>query len=359
MRKLLVRISLGLSVLAVICAAGALGYRAWRQSEAEKALVIATPNGIDEAMFASINGREQWIAIRGRDRRNPILLILHGGPGFSTYPAIPMLLPFERDYVVVHWDQPLSGRSYSRRQVEADLTAERVVADGIAVAEFLESRFNVDRIVLLGWSWGSFLGIEMAKRRPDLFVAFVGTGQIVNMKAGDETVYAQLVEQAAARADQRALDELRSVAPPFESMTDLQLLRGVAMRYEGTDAAFFRDMLLFAPRFSLGDLRNWLAGIQASNDHFVGADLQGELEDIRLDAEETNLDVPVLVIHGSEDYWVPLGAARSYVDALSAPAKDFVAIDGGHFAFMLQSDEFVQIMNERLAAMIDAGPRAR
>jgi hypothetical protein len=47
---------------------------------------ITTPNGIDEATYVEIGGIEQWITIRGEDRKNPVLFFLHGGPGDATNP---------------------------------------------------------------------------------------------------------------------------------------------------------------------------------------------------------------------------------------------------------------------------------
>jgi hypothetical protein len=44
---------------------------------------IVSPNGIDEANAVEIGGIRQWITVRGRDRRNPLLLVLHGGPAES------------------------------------------------------------------------------------------------------------------------------------------------------------------------------------------------------------------------------------------------------------------------------------
>ena len=44
-----------------------------------------TPDGgINEAMYIDVNGQEQWISIYGEDKDNPVMLFLHGGPGFST-----------------------------------------------------------------------------------------------------------------------------------------------------------------------------------------------------------------------------------------------------------------------------------
>jgi pimeloyl-ACP methyl ester carboxylesterase len=178
MLKLIARGLLGLLVIVVVAAVAAFGYRAWRQHEGEKALAISSPNGIDEAMFVPINGTEQWIAIRGQDRRKPVLVIVSGGPGFSTYPAMTRFLLYEKDYVVVHWDQPGTAKTFARdgSKLAPGLKIEDYVTDGIAVTEYLKAHLHKDKVIVLGWSWGSIVGIEMVRARPDLFSAYVGTG---------------------------------------------------------------------------------------------------------------------------------------------------------------------------------------
>jgi pimeloyl-ACP methyl ester carboxylesterase len=143
-------------------------------------LVIESPNGIDDAFFASIRGREEHVRIRGQDKSNPVVLLVHGGPGFSNEPDTPFLLPYEQTYTVVQWDQPGAGRTFRRagNDLPDVLTVEDVVDDGIAVAEIVKERLRVDKVIVLGWSWGTVVGVEMARKLPDLFAAYVGTGQL-------------------------------------------------------------------------------------------------------------------------------------------------------------------------------------
>ena len=48
---------------------------------------IVTAQGIEEKIPVKINGIEQWLSIRGRDKGNPVLLYLHGGPGAPSCPC--------------------------------------------------------------------------------------------------------------------------------------------------------------------------------------------------------------------------------------------------------------------------------
>jgi pimeloyl-ACP methyl ester carboxylesterase len=130
---------------------------------------------IEEAGFLPIGGIEQWVTIRGEEASNPILLFVHGGPGDVQSPLVSTYAPYEKDFVLVQWDQRGAGRTFQKLgEATPDLTLERLVADGIELAEQLRRRFPKNRLVLMGHSWGSVVAVGMARQRPELFAAYVG-----------------------------------------------------------------------------------------------------------------------------------------------------------------------------------------
>jgi len=142
-------------------------------------------------MYVPIGGIEQWIQIGGQAPSHPVLLYLHGGPGGTSVPAAAAWQPWEAHFTVVHWDQRGAGRTYRRNGAAGcgRLTLERMVQDGIEVAEFLIAHTGQPKIFLVGHSWGSALGIHLLKRRPELFSAYVGTGQLVRVPARTSSFY--------------------------------------------------------------------------------------------------------------------------------------------------------------------------
>src|ERR1700704_4497029 len=196
--KIAVLSLLGLVLLVI---GGGLVYRAYRHSQIARATAINQATGIDEALFARIGGIEQFVVIRGQDRKNPVLLILHGGPGFAQS-AIPrdFLFGWTRDFILVEWDQRGAGKTFGKSgPLSAGVTIERMALDGVEVAEFVREKLGKPKIVLVGLSWGSILGVHMVKARPDLFYAYVGTGQIVNQHKYKAVAYTQLLAEAHAR----------------------------------------------------------------------------------------------------------------------------------------------------------------
>ena len=345
----------GLVVLAAVLAC-ALLYRAWAQRDAARFLVIETPHGIDEAGFVTIGGVPQWITVRGHDRRNPVVLVLHGGPGGPMVGQALPLLEWERHFVVVHWHQPGAGRTFgaSGRAIDPSVTIQSIARDGHEVAGHLRQRLGVQRIVLLGWSWGSALGIHMVKSRPDLFSAFFGTGQVVNMRDGEAVAYTRVLAKARQRVDAGAIADLERIGPPpYDSLADIGRHRKWAARYEGYASPFELFVTEFlAPRASLRDMSDLVRGLLRSQEHFFGASMDGPFLDTDLRRLGPRFEVPIFVVQGTEDDYTPPELSRSYVEWIDAPVKEFVGLEGaGHFALVSHAAAFLGVMQDRLRTL--------
>jgi pimeloyl-ACP methyl ester carboxylesterase len=165
---------------AVVVAAPAVGGLAWRrarQRRVAKALEITTPTGIVEQRFITVGGIDQWIQLRGEDRNNPVLLVLHGGPGWPNAVFTLPLRPWEQHFTVVQWDHRGTGKTLRRtgKAGSGEMSFDRRVTDAIEVIEFLRQHLGVDKVIVLAESMGTLTGLPLAKRRPDLVHALVAT----------------------------------------------------------------------------------------------------------------------------------------------------------------------------------------
>ena len=215
-----------------------------------KDYAISTPNGIDEAKYLQVGGIDQWVTIRGEDRANPVVLVLHGGPGDATNPwGHAGFRAWLKTYTVVQWDQRGAGRTLGRngRASSAVLTIDRLVQDGVELADALRTSLRKDKIILLGHSWGSVLGVLMAKAKPGLFSAFVGTGQVGDPARGYYVAFDALLAKArASGGDARAVRELEEIGPPpYKDGRGYQVQRRWSNLFGGADA-FIASMLGFA-----------------------------------------------------------------------------------------------------------------
>jgi pimeloyl-ACP methyl ester carboxylesterase len=321
----------------------ALAYRSWRQNQVAAAMAIPSPPGVVEAGYLRIGGIDQWVAIRGRDEANPVILILHGGPGQAMSPLQAWFVPWERDFTVVQWDQRGAGLTYSRYgKATPDLSQGRIVNDGLEVAEYLRKRLHKKCIVLLGHSWGSIIGLQMVERRPDLFCAYVGTGQVVDWDAQEALDYRRLLDRANAAHDESTVDALTKLGPPpYANLPTLLTERRLATAYP---VASERDYLLrstptalFAPRISLKDLVDNVQGALFS----LGR-LYGSMPSFKAATLGPTFQVPLFFFQGAEDNVTPTDLVAAYMGAIQAPVKRLVLLPkGGHLALLTQTDAFL------------------
>jgi len=310
---------------------------------------ISGSNSIDEGKYVEIGGIEQWITIRGEDRSNPVLLLLHGGPGDATNPwGFAGFRTWLKAFTVVQWDQRGSGRTFGRNgpASASTMTIPRLTADGIELAELLRKMLGKEKILIVGHSWGSILGVTMAKARPDLFVAYVGTGQVGDEQRNYQVAYESLLKKAESVGDARALAELKSIGPPpYANGRGYGVQRRWSNLFEGADffiASMF-GLAMSAPGYSTKDINDWLDGQMASAEQLVPE--MNKLDPKTLGGE---FALPVFVIQGAEDFTTPTSLARSFVDAIRAPQKSFVTIDGGHFAVFMKTNRFLQELVTRV-----------
>lgn len=333
---------LALAIVAVI--AGALAYRAFRQHQYALTLAVP-PAGIDERLFVPINGIEQFVAIRGEDRRNPVVLFLAGGPGNTLVPLAPVFRAWEKHFTLVQWDQRGTAKTLERNGTagQGRLTIQQSVDDGIVLTEFLRAHLAARKVIVLGHSWGTILGVRMVKAAPGLFAAYVGTGQVVDKEEKEAFVYAALMRKLKAAGDAEAIAELKRVGPPpYRSQQDLLVERHISLRY---DTPAERDLertmapvVLFAPDYSLCDI------YYAVGYGDFAADRMYE-EIARYDARELGPDfeVPMFVFNGDRDAITPSELVPPWFDTIRAPKKAFVSLaGGGHSALLTMSDEFLE-----------------
>ena len=331
----------------IVLALAALGFRAWRQSRVAAALAIRTPNGIDESGFVRIGGIEQWVSIRGEDLANPVIVVAHGGPGSGLSPFIAdTTRAWERHFTVVHWDQRGAGLTYSRaKKDQGEVSLQRIAEDGLEVAAHALRRTGQAKAIVLGASWGSMVAVVMARRRPELFHALVGAGQVVDSRRNEAVGYEALLARVRAAGDARSEAELVKLGPPpwtmRQTMTERRILIG---RYPPASERGMQSRvvlsLLSAPGLSLQQVIDWFRAAD-----FSATALGGALFGYSDGPPYAPLAVPFVVIQGADDIQTPTSLAASYVEAIAAPAKRFVSLPGGgHMALVAMPDAFLQAL---------------
>jgi pimeloyl-ACP methyl ester carboxylesterase len=306
---------------------------------------VVSDNGVDEARSVDIGGIRQWITVRGRDRRNPILLVIHGGP---AAPELPNRYLFEAPWLdyftVVEWDQRGAGKTYALNdpaKVAPTLTTERMIADAETLAAWLRQTYGKKKIFVMGHSWGTVLGLSLAERRPDWLYAYIGVGQIINMREGEKEGYDWVLRQARAADDIAAVKELTAIAPYPEPdgrlpIDKIDTERKWSVHFGGlTHGRSSYDVWEHAeqlsPDYSPADFKAIDAGSAFSFPVLLPQLARTDFTGL------THLRCPLLIFAGRYDYTTPAGPVRRWFDALSAPSKRFVWFENS--AHMMYEEE--------------------
>jgi len=334
---------IALIVLGVMFAlvAGLLAVGAWQYHQG---MAINTQNGIDEAGYVRIGGIDQWVQIRGRDKSNPVLLWLNGGPGASTIGLTYAMRDWEKSFTVVMWDQRGEGKTFDKSgpSVAPTMTINRMAQDGIELTEYLRHRLHKDKIIVLGHSWGTILGVHMVHQRPDMFYVYVGTGQTRQMRADIALSHPRLLERAEAEHNRKAVEELRTAGPPPYS-DDRTYLAPVLWANELDPPIRFSGVtLLNLPGYLWATLVN-PSPVSSKGWDFSVTLLWKPILAENLSIAAPRLDVPVVIIEGSEDLVTP--SAKVWLDSITAPHKELLMINGGgHLALLGRRFDFLKLL---------------
>jgi pimeloyl-ACP methyl ester carboxylesterase len=340
---------------------GGLAWRAARQRQVAKALEITTPNRIVEQGFVEVGGIDQWIQLRGEDRDNPVLLVLHGGPGWPNAVFTLPLRPWERHFTIVQWDHRGAGKTLGRtgKAGSGEMTFDRRVTDAIEAVEFLRRYLGVDKVVLLAESMGTLTGLPLVKRRPDLFHALVVTDLYVNMAANEARKYQLTLERLRAAGNPKGVAALVEIGadPARWDLRAWNINMAWAFRTNvptpRLDRRLLFPLVLSSPLYTLRDLSTLFVGFQWST-----AQMFQQL--MAYDARRlgTGFEVPFFLFQGETDVITVTSLAEEYFEEVQAPTKELALIpDAGHFAAFTQPERFLTELRTRVRPLAAAtGP---
>ena len=306
---------------------------------------VKDPKGIEELKSVRIGGVDQWLHIRGRNRDNPVLLYLHGGPGASMIGYMDgVQRPWEDYFTVVHWDQRQTGKSYYPANDEtAPLSVQQFIEDTEEVIQYLRDYLQKDKLFVLGHSWGTALGMHMVKRHPDWLFAYIGVGQVVSGLDNDRANYERLLNHARENNEKKLVAKLEAITPLLDAnspegeksyVENCVFVRRELSRLAGETLLhhlFWDDvvnMLNFdraiSPHLTLTDISNSIVGDEMAvfrppytfTKDFLDIDLPKDVG--------SSFEVPIFFFTGAHDWHTPVTLSDNWFNQINAPYKELI-----------------------------------
>lgn len=301
-----------------------------------------------------LNGTTQHITVRTEDVSNPVILFLAGGPGGSQIQSTREHFDvLEKDYTIINWEQPGSGRSYSARKTE-DITIETYIEDGHALTRYLKEEFNQEKIYIIGESWGSYLGIELVQHYPEDYHAIITTGQMVDFAETEVFCYEKALEVAYEKNDEQQIKALENLEEVPVRGKNISLEAGTYLTYlhqymntidEVNQTSWDTFDSLLSPEYSIIDSFNFARALYYTFSH-----VYQQLYETDLRETHTDFEVPIYILHGRYDINAPVYLVDEYFELINAPEKDLIYMEhSGHNPMINESDIFQETVKRLLS----------
>jgi pimeloyl-ACP methyl ester carboxylesterase len=301
--------------------------------------------------YAPINGINQYLYHLGTSYDNPVMLFLHGGPGSAESLFTRVFQgKWEDIYTVVHWDQRGTGKTLIRNPDKLP-TIDLVLQDLFEVIQHLKKKYNKQKIVLIGHSWGSVLGSVFIRKYPEEIAYYIGVAQVIDMLENERVGYNKVKELIEQAGDIKSMKKLESIGEypgnrvlfNKEFLKKVEVVRKLQGKYGiGIKLDLSTWITVFkSPIFKFSDIIAFMKIFR------VNAKLHEFLGDFNLRTDAANYEVPIYYILGDSDWQAPYVIAQRYFEEIEAPNKGiFIIPNAGHMTMMEQPDLFFNALLE-------------
>ena len=303
---------------------------------------IKGDNSISVLEQVKINGTKQQIMIRGRDQNNPVIIYVHGGPGMSEIPYADKYEDLlEKDFTVVNYDQRGSGKSYHFNEDYSNLTADLLVDDLLELTDYISKRFGKEKVILMGHSYGTYLGTMAAYKAPEKYKAYIGIGQVSNMQESEIDNLNYTISEAKKAGNTEDVKYLEGIAEKIHAGVSAAP-RDYVGKYGGATRLIKMSDgdILLSREYNLLDFIRYNNGVAKTQ-----AQLVKEVFDKPLPKIVTKLDLPFYFVMGKYDAMTSFNAAKNYFDVIEGDQKEFISFEeSAHYPQFEEKEKFYKWM---------------
>jgi proline iminopeptidase len=308
---------------------------------------------VEKNYSEKLSGTKLHFLVRGENPKNPYLLILHGGPGFSAHMFYPWGKSLEKKLNVVYLDQRGCGESERLTpETQKTFTIKNLLADLEAVREFLKLK----NWYVLGHSWGGMLGLEYAAMFPNRVQGFIDMDGLLSQPMSQDAIFhaaSEWVKKDLKSADKariargKQLEPYLTIGPklpagPQRMMSAMQFAMSLPELYYASLVR--RDAYQKLIQSEVAQRKLSPTVLYANEPAF--SLVQNDSYAIRT-AEPllSKISVRTLVLHGKNDGIIPVTHAQKVAQGIRN-AK-LIALDNcGHFPFAEQPEKATRAILE-------------
>lgn len=324
---------------------------------------IQSETGVQKVEYITLGGIEQYIQIRGQDISNPIIVMLHGGPGltmadYSYY----WQTDLEQAYTIVQWDQRGCGNTYYRNEEAEIPTLDLLLSDLDELVNYIRIKYDQDKVIIMGHSWGTFLGGIYSGKHPEKVSVYVAISQMIDFKKSESVSAEEAIRLAYMEGksqDAQEIGEKLELIMTYQKLDKSNFIeflkfRELKEKYLPSCNSMLKiiSLRLFSPYMTFDDLK-WML----SSDRQIESNgkLYEELLSEGLSMYDNNLryEVPFIIIAGDRDWATPYSMGTDYFNDISAPVKEFITIENtGHIPFLDKPKEFSEELLKSLGKVL-------
>jgi len=310
---------------------------------------------ISEKLWIDVDDTKLGLIIKSVNTENPVLLMLGGGPGIPEY-----LLEseygsnLEKYFILCYINYRGTALSFDKNIKKNDLTSEKYFNDAIVVTKYLCERFNKEKVYLLGHSFGTYIGLNIAYQHPELFNAYIDMSMIIDQNLSEYMAYHYMYETYKAEGKLEKVKALDKYYNLFETKSSINFDDPITKQYfEKVRDNFMHELGIgtthdmksvitgiFFPSFRIKDfslmekINIWRAKISTSDACVIS-------DAFNFNAFETikELKIPFYVFAGKYDYTTTYDIQKQYFNQLHAPLKKFYSFENSAHSPLFEENE--------------------
>jgi pimeloyl-ACP methyl ester carboxylesterase len=312
---------------------------------------------ISEKTYVKIGGVNQGMFIKSKNINNPILLYLHGGPAFPNYFLIDKFKPeLENYFTVCYWEQRGGGLSYTRDVTLESMNFYQLASDAIEVTNYLRQRFGKEKIYIMAHSGGTPIALLAVQRKPTLYNAYIGMGQMTNQAESEKMAYKYMLKQYTADGNQKRIKELEkynvlksdsNIIAYYKSGIRDEYMHELGIGTMHKMKSVFWGVFVPVWTCKAYTLQEKINIWESKFSFLPKTNLINEMLETDFTAKIPKLDIPVYFLSGKYDLTVNINLSKAYFNKLQAPLEGFYTFNNSAHSPLFEEPDLVRKIIEK------------